>query len=164
MGTALADFGQVIQDVPAAYGQQGAPDVAAQPVHSCQPLDACPSQQVQEKGLYLVVGMVGYGYHAALSPLALLLKPGVAQLSACHFDRAAMGLLPGCHVEVLHRQGYSKAGAEVAHELLVAHRLVAAQVEVAMRRMAMAVGFKQRTQQCHRVGPAAQCHQHGLAH
>ena len=72
-----------------------------------------------------------------------------------------MLLLVGRHGEILDRQRNIQALAQFPHEALVAHRLLSAQVEIAVCRFARTAQFEQHTQQSHRVGAAAQCHKHG---
>ena len=98
--------------------------------------------------------------HLAFS---FLLEPGISQFAASHLDRSAMFLLPCSHVKVFDRERDVQTFTQCPHEALVAHRLLSTQVEIAMCSTAFDTGLQQHMQQGHRVGSAAQCHQHGMA-
>ena len=106
--------------------------------------------------------MVGRGYGVGAQLLTEGFEPLVAQLACGHFDGdvSVGGVLRG--VEVDDMQGDVPFLAQVADELFVAVGFLAAQVEVAMRRLACITQLRQQEQEGHGVGAAAQGHD-GLA-
>ena len=109
----------------------------------------------EQQGLGLVAPMVGgaYGHSAFLLPQ--LFEPGVAQTACGHFQALAVAARLGGGVEVTHAQGDVQPTAKVAHELLVAVALAAAQMEVAVGGHDVVFGFAHLQQQAHAVGAAA---------
>ena len=53
--------------------------------------------------------MVGNGNAVAILPLKFLIKPLIAQFTACHLNRATMLLLPCRNVKVLDGQGHTES-------------------------------------------------------
>ena len=60
--------------------QQWTNDHAILWLHAFQPVEACAAQQVDEKSLGLVVGMVGYTDFVITQLLSQLLKPDISQI------------------------------------------------------------------------------------
>ena len=102
--------------------------------------------------------MVGHGYGVGFQLLTEGFEPLVAQLARGHFDGDVPvgGVLGG--VEVDNVQGDVPLLAQAADELFVAVGFLAAQVEVAMRRLACITQLRQQEQEGYGVGTAAQGH------
>jgi len=102
--------------------------------------------------------MMGHGYGVCFQLPTESLEPLVAQLAGGHLDgeMPAGGMLG--RIEVDHVQGDVPLLAQAADEPFVAVGLLAAQVEVAMRRLAGIAQLRQQEQERYGVGTAAQGH------
>ena len=104
--------------------------------------------------------MVCHGNHVEVECLAQALKLPVSQFACRHLYRhLALGGI-GHRVEVHHLARHPQCVAQLCGEALVAVALLAPQVEVAVHPVAAVSQVCEHLEQCHRVGPAAQCHQH----
>ena len=87
-------------------------------------------------------------------------KPGVAQLAAGHLERFAGLVAARCDVEILDVQVYAEAVGQGLNVVHVAVRLLAAEVEIAVRGGAPIAQLQQYVEEGHRVGAPAHCHYH----
>ena len=104
--------------------------------------------------------MVCHGNHVEVVFLAQALKLPVSQFACRHLYRhLALGGIGQC-VEVHHLARHPQCVAQLCGEALVAVALLAPQVEVAVHPMAAVSQVCEHPEECHRVGPTAQRHQH----
>ena len=101
-------------------------------LHPCQAFDACAPKQIQEKGLDIVIGIVG-DRHERISPRpAEFVKPFVAKGSRRHLKADPMlgGIFTGR--EVLFQERHSRTAAPVPDKGFVTVACLPSQVEVAV--------------------------------
>ena len=158
----LMVFPQIFLNLAARHAQQRPCHMSMKRLHASQARYARSPEQVEEKSFHIVVAMVRHSN--SLTPIlhAHLLKPLIAQFTAGHFHRHAMFLLISRHIKVGHQARHTTHTAQDFHKGLVAVRLLTTQMKIAMCCHTVKPQFLQDKQQCHRVGTAAQRHQHML--
>ena len=91
-----------------------------------------------------------------------LAEPCVAQFAASHFGGNAMFAFVGGHIEVCNNTFHAKVAAKSRDKVLIAHRFLATEVEIAVTHRAAVSKLQHHTQQHHRVGTTAHSHKISL--
>ena len=90
------------------------------------------TNEVEQNGLNAVVAMVGNTNVMGMDIASQTLEIAVTQIACCHFDTHMMEFGIRAGVKVNEMQRYIKTPTELLTKLLIAHRLLTAQMEVAM--------------------------------
>ena len=105
--------------------------------------------------------MVPHGYGLRAVAVEKLVEPRIPQLTAGHLHRLARSIATCRHIEVFHIHLRVESLAHRGGMPHVTHRLLAAQVEVAVRRPAVVAQVDEHGKQRHRVGAPAESDHHG---
>ena len=159
----LSQGRQILQNLRPAHAQERTHHFAVHGTDALQAVDARAPHQVEQERLHTVVAVMGHCHHLRPAGPEPFGKPAVTQFPRRHLDGNAPRSRIRLRIEVRHLQRYSQPFGQVAHKPLVAHRLLPAEVKVTMSRLTRIPQLEQHPQQCHRVGPAAQRHQHLVA-
>ena len=89
-------------------------------------------------------------------------EPGVAQFAASHFGGNTMLAFVGRYIEVRYNALHAKVAAKSRDKVLIAHRFLATEVEIAVSHRAAVSKLQHHTQQHHRVGTTAHSHKISL--
>ena len=107
--------------------------------------------------------MVSHGNTRCSLLRAQPLEPFVTQFAGCHLDaHMALGSI-GAGIKLSHENLNAHPAAESSHKLLVAQRLVTAQVEIAVSGNQTVSHAAEQTQKTHRVGASRKSHHNLVA-
>ena len=121
-------------------------------------MNACAAQKVEQEGFDVVVAVVRHGNIVEFALAPQRVEPFVAQPPRRHFY-AFVSL--GCRrprIEAHRVQAHAALLAEFSHEALIALALLAAQLEIAVRRLNLVTRAQHTKQQRNGVSAAAQSH------
>ena len=109
----------ILSDLLSRSPQQRTDDNTILRSHSFQTTQACTAQQVDEKSLSLVVGMMGYSDFVITQLLPQLLKPGITQVSGSHLNGYAIfsGIFLG--FKMLYKALYSTIFRKLAYKPII---------------------------------------------
>ena len=134
--------------------QQRTDNTARHRFYPCQSVNACATDYVHKKSFHNIVGMMSDGYDIRSMLDTNLLKPTVTELACRHFYRQLMLCCVLFCLEMNNFQRHRKLRAQRLHKRLVAVRLVATKMEIAMRRHTIETRRHKNTQQHDTVGSA----------
>ena len=143
--------------------KQGAHGLPVLWLDAAQAFDAGSPQQVDEKGLNVVIAVVGDGGFCVTLGSHDFLEEAIAELACRHLDAQSVFLGIVSRLELRHMQRNAHLATQIPYECLVAVTFAPAQVEVAMGGTYIVPQLMQHRQQAHRVRTAAQSHEQPVA-
>ena len=158
----MPDFGSKGFNLATRHTEQWASNVATHGAHCRESCNAAAAHKVKEKSFYIVVAVMSH-HHSIETMLAhQLAEPCVAQFAASHFGGNTMLAFVGRYIEVRYNALHAKVAAKSRDKVLIAHRFLAAEVEIAVSHRAAVSKLQHHTQQHHRVGTTAHSHKISL--
>ena len=152
----------IIDDLAARREKQRTDQPAVDHMDAGQPAQPGPANQVDEKGLDRVVGMVSDGDLVVPVLVAQLVEPTVAEPTGGHFDRIAGRRDLGQCIEASPEIGYSVTSRLLFDEHIVLVGLPAAELKIAMSHADAVAAAHEKREHHHRVDPSADGQQNPL--
>ena len=123
----------ILLDVVARYGQKRTDNLAVYDADACQSFESRTPQQVDEKSLNAIVGVVRYGYGVVALVEAQLVKPRVTQPASRHLYTLAREGHLARSVKAAIVVGHAEFLGLLGNQYLILVALGSPQAEIAVR-------------------------------